>query len=59
VNQKQTLQTDSISDNDKPEEIDKEKIEEEAKSEKIEPEKLEPKEQPKVDSKAKNIFDKF
>lgn len=45
--------------NDKIEEIDKEKIEEEAKSEKIEPEKLEPKEQPKVDSKAKNIFDKF
>jgi hypothetical protein len=45
--------------NDKNEELDKEKIEEEAKSEKIEPEKLEPKEQPKVDSKAKNIFDKF
>lgn len=45
--------------NDKNEEIDKEKIEEEAKSEKIEPEKLEPKEQPKVDYKAKNIFDKF
>ena len=45
--------------NDKNEEIDKEKIEEEAKSEKIEPEKLEPKEQPKVDSKTKNIFDKF
>jgi hypothetical protein len=45
--------------NDKNEEIDKEKIEEEAKSEKIEPEKLETKEQPKVDSKAKNIFDKF
>jgi hypothetical protein len=45
--------------NDKNEEIDKEKIEEEAKSEKIEPEKLKPKEQPKVDSKAKNIFDKF
>lgn len=45
--------------NDKNEEIDREKIEEEAKSEKIEPEKLKPKEQPKVDSKAKNIFDKF
>lgn len=45
--------------NDKNEVIDKEKIEGEAKSEKIEPEKLEPKEQPKVDSKAKNIFDKF
>lgn len=45
--------------NDKNETIDKEKIEEEAKSEKIEPEKLKPKEQPKVDSKAKNIFDKF
>jgi hypothetical protein len=45
--------------NDKNEEIDKKKIEEEAKSEKIEPEKLEPKEQPKVDNKAKNIFDKF
>jgi hypothetical protein len=45
--------------NDKNEEIDKEKIEEEAKSEKIEPEKLEPKDQPKVDYKAKNIFDKF
>lgn len=43
-------------------EIDKEKIEEEeeeAKSEKIKPEKLEPIEQPKVDSKMKNIFDKF
>jgi hypothetical protein len=45
--------------NDKNEEIDKEKIEEEAKSEKNEPEKLEPKEEQKVDSKAKNIFDKF
>jgi hypothetical protein len=45
--------------NDKNEVIGKEKIEGEAKSEKIEPKKLEPKEQPKVDSKAKNIFDKF
>ncbi len=45
--------------NDINEEIDKKKIEEEAKSEKIEPEKLEPKEQPKVDSQVKNIFDKF
>lgn len=45
--------------NFKIEEIDEEKIEEEAKSEKIKPENLEPKVQPKVDSKAKNIFDKF
>lgn len=44
---------------DKNEELEKEKIEEEAKNEKIEPENLEPKEQPKVNSKAKNIFDKF
>jgi hypothetical protein len=49
----------TVTENPLNEEIDKEKIEEEAKSEKIEPEKLEPKEQPKVDSKAKNIFDKF
>jgi hypothetical protein len=49
------------SENDKNEELEKEKIEEEVKSnnEKIEAEKLEVKEQPKVDSKAKNIFDKF
>lgn len=46
-------------ENDKNEEIEKERIEEEAKSEKNEPKKLESKEQPKVDSKAKNIFDKF
>lgn len=44
-------------ENDKNEEI--EKIEEEAKIEENEPEKLETKEQPKVDSKAKSIFDKF
>ena len=54
----------TVAENENPadtknEELEKEKIEEEAKSEKIEPEKLEPKEQPKVDSKAKNIFDKF
>jgi hypothetical protein len=45
--------------NYKNKEIEKEKIEEEAKSGKNEPENLEPKEKPKVDSKAKNIFDKF
>lgn len=47
------------SENDKNEEKEKDKIEEEANNEKIEPKNLEPKEQPKVDSKAKNIFDKF
>jgi len=47
------------SENDKNEALEAEKIEEEAKNEKIEPVNLEPKEQPKVDSKAKNIFDKF
>jgi hypothetical protein len=46
-------------ENDQNEKLEKQKIEEEAKSEKNEPENLEPKEQPKVDSKAKNIFDKF
>lgn len=48
-------------ENDKNEELEKEQIEEEAKNdnEKIEAEKLEPKEQPMVDSKAKNIFDKY
>lgn len=45
--------------NTKNEELEAEKIEEEAKSEKKESEKLEPKEASKVDSKAKNIFDKF
>jgi hypothetical protein len=49
------------SENDKKEELEKKKIEEEAKIDykEIEVEKLEPKEQLKVDSKAKNIFDKF
>jgi hypothetical protein len=49
------------SKNDKSEELEKEQIEEEAKNdnETIEAEKKEPKEQPKVDSKVKNIFDKF
>jgi len=48
-------------ENDKNEELEKEKVEEEVKNDnkKIEAEKLETKEQPKVDSKAKNIFDKF
>lgn len=54
-----TVAENQNSENDKNEELEKEKIEEEAKNEKIEPENLEPKEQPKVDSKAKNIFDKF
>jgi hypothetical protein len=47
------------SENDKNEELEKEKIEEEAKSGKNEPENIKPKEQLKVNSKAKNIFDKF
>ena len=47
------------SQNDKNEELEKEKIEKEANNEKIEADNLEPKEQPKVNSKAKNIFDKF
>jgi hypothetical protein len=46
-------------ENDKNEELEKEKIEEEAQTEKNEPENLEPKEQSKVESKAKTIFDKF
>jgi peptidoglycan hydrolase CwlO-like protein len=46
-------------ENDQKEKLEKQKFEEEAKSEKNEPENLEPKEQPKIDSKAKNIFDKF
>jgi hypothetical protein len=46
-------------ENDKNEEIENEKIEEEARNEKNEPKKLEPKDQSTVDSKAKNIFDKF
>jgi hypothetical protein len=56
-----TVAENQNSGNDKNEELEKEKIEEEAKNdnEKIEAEKLEPKEKPKVDSKAKNIFDKF
>jgi hypothetical protein len=54
-----TVAENQNSENDKNEELEKEKIEEEANNEKIEPENLEPKEQPKVDSKAKNIFDKF
>lgn len=54
-----TVAENQNSENDKIEVLEKEKIEEEAKSEKNEPEKLKPKEQPKVDSKAKNIFDKF
>ncbi|MCB0537714.1 MAG: hypothetical protein H6576_07030 [Lewinellaceae bacterium] len=58
-NSESTVAENQNSENDKNEEPEVEKIEEEAKSEKIEPEKLEPKEQPKVDSKAKNIFDKF
>lgn len=53
-----TVAENQNSENDKNEELEVEKIEE-AKSEKIETEKLEPKDQPKVDSKAKNIFDKF
>lgn len=54
-----TVSENQNSENDKNEELEKEKIEEEANNKKIEPENLEPKEQPKVDSKAKNIFDKF
>jgi hypothetical protein len=48
-------------ENDKNEVLEKNNAEEEAKNEneKTETEKLEPKEQPKVDSKTKNIFDKF
>jgi superoxide dismutase len=46
-------------ENDKNKKLEEQKIEEEAKSEKNEPENLDPKEKPKVDSKAKNIFDKF
>lgn len=48
-------------ENDKNEVLEKEKVEEEAKNddEKTETEKLEPKEHTKVDSKTKNIFDKF
>ena len=46
-------------ENEKNEKLEEQKIEEEAKREKNEPENFEPKEQPKVDSKAKNIFDKF
>jgi len=54
-----TVAKNQNSENDKKEELETEKIEEEAKSEKKESENLEPKVQPKVDSKAKNIFDKF
>lgn len=54
-----TVAENQNSKNDKNEELEAEKIEEEAKSEKKESENLEPKEQLKVDSKAKNIFDKF
>lgn len=52
---------DSISDNDKPEELEKETVEEEVKNDnfKTEADKLVQQEQLKVDSKAKNIFDKF
>lgn len=51
----------SNTENDKKEEIEKEKVEEEAKNdnEKTVAEKLKTKEQPKVNSKTKNIFDKF
>ncbi|MBU3658695.1 MAG: hypothetical protein FGM14_02395 [Flavobacteriales bacterium] len=45
-------------ENNKNEEIEKIEVEE-AKNEKIKVEKLVPKEKSKVDSKAKNIFDKF
>lgn len=58
-NPETTVAENQNSENDKNEELEKEKIEEAAKNEKIEAEKLEPKEQPKVNSKAKNIFDKF
>lgn len=54
-----TVAENQNSENDKNEELEAEKIEEEAKNEKKESENLEPKVQPKVDSKAKNIFDKF
>lgn len=54
-----TVAENQNSENDKNEELEAEKIEEEAKSEKKESKNLEPKVQPKVDSKAKNIFDKF
>lgn len=54
-----TVAKNQNSENYKKEESETEKIEEEAKSEKKESENLEPKVQPKVDSKAKNIFDKF
>jgi hypothetical protein len=48
-------------ENDKKEKLEKEKIKEVAEkvAEKTDAEKTKPKEQPKVDSKAKNIFDKF
>ena len=48
-------------ENDKNDVLEKDNVEEEAKNdnEKTETEKLESKEQPKVDSKTKNIFDKF
>lgn len=59
INSETTVDENENTVNDKNVEIDMGKIEEETKSEKIEPEKLEPKEQPKVNSKAKNIFDKF
>jgi len=54
-----TVAENQNSENDKNEKLEEQKIEEEAKSEKKQPENLETKEQPKVDSKAKNIFDKF
>ena len=47
------------SKNDKNEDLENEKNEDEAKNKIIEDETTRLKEQPKVDSKAKNIFDKF
>jgi hypothetical protein len=56
-----TVTENQNSENDKNEDLEKEKIEEEVKNHngKIDAEKLELKEQPEVDSMAKNIFDKF
>jgi hypothetical protein len=54
-----TVTENQNSGNDKNEELENEKIEEEAKNERIEDEATRLKEKPKVDSKAKNIFDKF
>jgi hypothetical protein len=60
-NQKTIVDENLNPENDKKEELEKEKVEEDIKNddEKTVDENLGSKEQPKVDSKAKDIFDKF